>query len=75
METIKQLCAMLKKHLDWRVYQDAADGFVPAEGVPGPSIIKYEDGQDGKVKIALQKGELGWKQVLQDWAFCFADSK
>lgn len=62
-------------HLDWRVYQDAADGFVPAESVPGPSIIKYEDGQEGKVKIALQKGELGWKQVLQDWAFCFADSK
>ena len=58
-----------------RIYEQANDGIISAEGLSGPSVIGVRQSEEHKVQKEIENPTLLHEEIVRSWGFNFNDSK
>ena len=58
-----------------RIYEQANDGIISAEGLGGPSVIGVRQSEEHKVQKDIENPGLLHEEIVRSWGFNFNDSK
>ena len=58
-----------------RIYEQANDGIISAEGLSRPSVIGVRQSEEHKVQKEIENPTLLHEEIVRSWGFNFNDSK